>query len=99
MGREVWDSAHRRRAEAAALAHHAGRHLHALPDPIDPDDAVGEVAQLDLGGGDYDIATPDLARYQVLGCECAGWWAKTPGRWIGASAQKPCFSTLLAASA
>jgi transposase len=66
----VWDPAHRREAEAIALAPHGRRHLVALPDP--------EVVQtrLDLGPGDYDVDEPDLGRYDVEvfgpGCGCGG---------------------------
>jgi hypothetical protein len=71
-GSEVWDPAHRQRAEAAALARHGDRHLHVLPDLTDADEA-DEAARLELGG-DYDVDVPDLGRYQVVGCECAGGW-------------------------
>jgi len=66
----VWDPAHRRAAEAMALAPHRRAHLVALPDP-EPD-----VGLLDLGDGDYDVDEPDLDRYEVKvfgeGCGCGG---------------------------
>jgi transposase len=74
-GSEVWDPTHRQQAEAAALGRHGGRRLHAVPDPVDDADAE-EAARLDLGGGDYDIDVPDLDRYQIMGCECAGGWRR-----------------------
>jgi transposase len=73
----VWDPAHRRAAEAIALAPHGSRRLVAVPDPEpDPEPEPG----LDLGDGDYDVDEPDLGSYapqefgQVLGhgCGCGG---------------------------
>src|SRR5690606_19497631 len=60
--REVWDPAHRRAAEDAALGR-SPRHLHLV---TPPDQAPAE--RLDLGAGDYDLAVPDLAeRYRLDG--------------------------------
>jgi len=63
----VWDPAHRRAAEALALAPHARRHS-----------SVTTVAEwvpqeiLELGDGDYAVDLPDLSRYDfaTLGCGC-----------------------------
>jgi hypothetical protein len=56
---EVWDAAHRVAAETAALNSTRRRHLHI----IKPDDIVVPVGPLHLPGGDFDVAAPDLARY------------------------------------
>jgi hypothetical protein len=58
----VWDPAHRQLAETAALASTRRRHLHAVADtatvvPASP-------GRLVLPGGDFDVAAPDLARYE-----------------------------------
>ena len=60
----VWDPAHRTAAEAIALAPHR-RHLRVVPD------VAREPVRLDLGGGDYEVAPVDLARYDA-GCSCTG---------------------------
>ena len=60
----VWDPAHRTAAEAIALAPHR-RHLRVVPD------VAREPVRLDLGGGDYEVAPVDLARYDA-GCGCTG---------------------------
>jgi len=60
--REVWDPAHRRAAEDAALGR-GPRHLHLVAPPPDP-----VPARLELGEGDYEVAVPDLAeRYRLDG--------------------------------
>ena len=56
---EVWDRAHRVAAETAALNSTRRRHLHV----IRPDDVERPVARLHLPGGDFDVAAPDLGRY------------------------------------
>jgi hypothetical protein len=62
--REVWDPAHRQAAEQAALAPHRA-HLRVLDGNSDHDIAQHDVErpQLELIGGDYDVAAPDLTRY------------------------------------
>jgi transposase len=65
-GREIiWLPEHRAQLEALALAGkpvHDGRHLHAVPTPVEPWE------QLQLGDGDYDVDDPDLAgRYGIGG--------------------------------
>jgi transposase len=57
---EVWDPGHRAAAESAALASTRRRHLHVVGDPSPPAPAVG---RLELPGGDFDVAAPDLSRY------------------------------------
>ncbi len=76
-GGEVWDPEHRARAEAAALARHQGRHLHAVPAPALTEPAPGAADdRLELGWGDYEVAEPDLARrYGGEICECAAVWS------------------------
>jgi len=62
--RPVWDPAHKQAAEQLALRRHQRppRHLE-LVDPPPPC-----LADLDLGPGDYQVATPDLkARYDLDG--------------------------------
>jgi hypothetical protein len=65
----VWDPAHRRAAEAMALAPHRRPHLVVV-------DAPEPTLAFDFGDGDYDVDEPDLGRYeaQVLGdgCGCGG---------------------------
>jgi transposase len=56
---EVWDPAHRTVAEASALASTQRRHLHIVRD-IEPP-APSPVGRIDLPGGDFDVAAPDLA--------------------------------------
>lgn len=58
---EVWDPAHRRAAETAALASTRRRHLHVVQPDDDPPAATG---RLQLGAGDYDVAVPDLAVFR-----------------------------------
>ena len=58
---EVWDPAHRRAAETAALASTRRRHLHV----VRPDDAPATPAsRLQLGAGDFEVAVPDLAVFR-----------------------------------
>jgi transposase len=57
---EVWDPAHRRAAETAALASTSRRHLRVVRTP---DPAPAPPHRLDLGAGDFDVAEPDLGRY------------------------------------
>jgi transposase len=59
---EVWDPAHRKVAEAAALASNRRRHLHVVPPDLTPPPAGP--SRLELGDGDFDVAVPDLARYE-----------------------------------
>ena len=60
----VWDPAHRRAAEALALAPHARRYLQAaIPTVVEP------LGLLDLGDGDYEVEVPDLGCYG-LGDTC-----------------------------
>ena len=56
---EVWDPAHRQLAETAALASTRRRHLH-LVEAV----TVASAGRLVLPGGDFDVAAPDLARYE-----------------------------------
>lgn len=59
---EVWDPAHRAQAEASALASTRRRHLHVVRDhDPEPPAPVGPVGRIELPGGDFDVATPDLA--------------------------------------
>jgi hypothetical protein len=61
--REVWDGDDFAQAQAAALGRHR-RHLHVVaPEP--PTAPAQE--RLELGDGDYDVAPPDLGRYDVDG--------------------------------
>lgn len=61
---EIWDTGHRLAAETAALASTRPRHLHIVKPPDTTPTAVGQVGRLDLPGGDFDVAVPDLvARY------------------------------------
>ncbi|MGD9706033.1 MAG: IS21 family transposase [Acidimicrobiia bacterium] len=57
---EIWDPEHRRVAEAAALASTRPRHLHIVAPPPTGTTAAG-VGRLELPGGDFDVAAPDLA--------------------------------------
>lgn len=69
-GAIVWHPDHLAAAQAIALGRHAEpRHLHLVASATtDPD----TVERLDLGGGDYDVDTPDLdARYNLDGGEFA----------------------------
>jgi transposase len=58
---EVWDPTHRRTAEAAALASTRRRHLHIVQPPEQP--PPPSAGRIELGGGDFDVAAPDLSRY------------------------------------
>jgi hypothetical protein len=58
-----WLPEHRAAAEAIALGRH-GRHLR----PVDEGDSIAAaVVELDLGDGDYDVDTPDLDLFGVIG--------------------------------
>jgi transposase len=65
-GQTVWDPAHRAAVERLALGRHRpARHLQAVTEPPPPC-----TAELELGPGDYQVATPDLAvRYNLDGGE------------------------------
>jgi transposase len=65
----VWDPAHRKAAEALALAPHARPRLHL----VTADEPVHQEA-LELGDGDYEVEVPDLGRYEFgpAGCGCGG---------------------------
>ena len=65
-GQTAWDPTHRAAVERLALGRHRpARHLRAVADPPPPC-----TAELDLGPGDYQVATPDLAvRYDPGGGE------------------------------
>ena len=54
---EVWDPAHRATAEASAVASNQRRHLHLVRDNEPP----VPVGRIELPGGDFDVAAPDLA--------------------------------------
>lgn len=66
-GDTVWHPEHHAAAQAIALGRHRDReerHLHLVASATGEVPAV--VGRLDLGGDDYDVATPDLdARYNV----------------------------------
>ncbi|MGH8936912.1 MAG: IS21 family transposase [Acidimicrobiia bacterium] len=59
----VWDPGHRAATEAAALGRHNRPHLSGVPD------MAGSVnlADLDLGDGDYRVDPPDLALLEAIG--------------------------------
>jgi hypothetical protein len=60
---EVWDPAHRARAELSALASTQRRHLQLVRD--NPPPAPVSLRRIELPGGDFDVATVDLAaRYE-----------------------------------
>jgi hypothetical protein len=65
-GQTVWDPAHRAQVERLILGRRRpARHLRAVADPLPPC-----TAELELGPGDYQVATPDLAaRYALDGGE------------------------------
>jgi hypothetical protein len=69
---EVWVDDHRRASVAEALGRHdrrRDRHLRAVTDqPAEPVDQV----RLDLGPGDFDVDTPDLAERYAIDDEEAG---------------------------
>jgi transposase len=67
-GQTAWDPAHRAAVERLALGRRRpARHLRAVADPPPPC-----TAELELGPGDYQVATPDLAvRYNLDGGEQA----------------------------
>ena len=57
---EVWDPAHRATAEASALAStQRRRDLHIVRQGEPP--ALASVGRISLPGGDFEVATPDLA--------------------------------------
>jgi transposase len=60
---EVWDAAHWAATQDAALGRHRPRHLH-LVELTGPSATVA--GRLELGG-DYDVAVPDLGRYDLEG--------------------------------
>ena len=65
---DVWDPAHHAEAIASALTSTTSRrHLHPVPDPVEPEVAP---VRLDIGDG-YDIEPPDLTVYGT-GCSCTG---------------------------
>jgi hypothetical protein len=57
---EVWDPVHRAQAETAALASTRRRHLHVVGDAA----ASSTTGRLVLPGGDFNVAAPDLSRYE-----------------------------------
>jgi hypothetical protein len=61
-GVDVWDPAHRATAEASALASNRSRHLRVVT-PIEEPPAL-PAARIELGGGDFDVAAPDLTLYE-----------------------------------
>jgi hypothetical protein len=65
-GQTVWDPAHRAALQRLALGRRRpARHLRSVADPPPPC-----TAELELGPGDYQVATPDLAvRYDLDGGE------------------------------
>jgi hypothetical protein len=67
-GQTAWDPGHRAALERLALGRRRpGRHLRAVGDQPPPC-----TAELELGPGDYQVATPDLAvRYDLDGGEGA----------------------------
>ncbi len=58
---EVWNPDHRLAAETSALASTQRRHLQLVREPAPPEPAP--VGRIELPGGDFDVAVPDLARY------------------------------------
>lgn len=58
---EVWDPSHRVAAETAALAGNRRRHLTVVAPAAEP--AVATV-RIELGAGDFDVASPDLRLYE-----------------------------------
>lgn len=58
---DVWEPAHRAAAETAALASNQRRHLRVMTAP-DVEEPV-PAGRLELGGGDFDVAAPDLTLY------------------------------------
>ena len=59
---EVWDPAHRVAAELSALSSTHRRHLQLVREPAPS--TAGSVGRIELPGGDFDVAAPDLARYE-----------------------------------
>jgi len=57
---DVWDPTHRTQAETAALNSTRRRSLHVI---TSPGIVTVPVGRLDLPGGDFDVAAPDLTRY------------------------------------
>ncbi len=62
-GVDVWDPAHRATAEASALASTRSRHLRVVTSAAEPA-ASPPAPRIELGGGDFDIAAPDLTLYE-----------------------------------
>ena len=56
---DVWDPAHRVAAELSALASTQPRHLQLVREPAPP--VAAPVGRIELPGGDFDVAAPDLA--------------------------------------
>jgi hypothetical protein len=65
--REVWDPEHRGAAERGALAAHGRADLRVIAGADDHEAAQNrsERPRLELIGGDYEVAAPDLARYAL----------------------------------
>jgi transposase len=63
---EVWDPAHRRAAETAAMASTSRRHLRVVTPPENTSESPS-AAQIELGTGDFDVAAPDLRLYEADG--------------------------------
>ena len=59
---DVWDPAHRRAAEIAALASNRSRHLRVV-EPVEAPPAPLS-GRIELGAGDFDVAAPDLTLYE-----------------------------------
>ena len=70
QAREVWAEDHRRASVAEALGRHDRRRQRHLRAVAETDETTG---RLELGPGDFDVDTPDLAvRYRITGDEEAG---------------------------
>lgn len=61
--REVWDAAHYRATQAAALGRHRRPLLHLVTD--NQVHGHAPVERLEVGDGDYDVAPLDLGRYDL----------------------------------
>jgi hypothetical protein len=59
-GHDVWDPAHRKSAESAALASNRSRPLRVV-EPLSAEPSTP--ARIELGTGDFDVAAPDLTLY------------------------------------
>ncbi|MBP9053990.1 MAG: IS21 family transposase [Ilumatobacteraceae bacterium] len=59
---DVWDPSHRAAAEASALASNQRRHLRVVEPDEEP--TAKPAGRIELGGGDYDVAAPDLTLYE-----------------------------------